>query len=66
MPETFDQSKFTFDANQKQPLYQAAKNYEIVGDGGVSFGGAALRLDNGSTHLSFNDLSDKNNLKSFH
>lgn len=37
-----------------------------MGDGGVSFGGAALRLDNGSTHMSFTDISDKNILKSFH
>lgn len=65
LDDQFNQGKFTFEPNQKQPIHQFAAGHEIV-DAGISFGGAH-RLDNGSTNMSFsgNDISNKN-MKSFH
>ncbi|CDW72277.1 UNKNOWN [Stylonychia lemnae] len=49
--EQFNQGKFTFEPNGKQPIHQVVGN--DISDNGVSFGGANRLQEN---HLSFNQV----------
>lgn len=56
--DQFNQGKFTFEPNYKQPLHNAVGGANDIGGEGVSFGGANKFPDAISDHLSYSNAND--------